>query len=150
MWNDRRRTILIGASVARAGIFLAISLGLSIGLYVLLNDTGKLEDAFNTWLSTNYNLIFAILLLLVLVVASTYRNSGVLVGAALPVAPLLGYFLSGNIATVGTPTLRQYVHYGLQGGLLYGVPVGIVGYLFGRGLAYILETRPIEWSGVGR
>jgi hypothetical protein len=134
--NHRVRTILIGESEAKSSQLLICSLLVLFGLYALLTYTGSIGETFNNWLGRSYNLIILMTLLLVVAAIASYLNNGLIVCILLVVAPLMGFFLSGNIGFVRDPTLTEYALYALQGGFLYGVPLGVTGYLIGRALSH--------------
>ncbi|MFC4544206.1 hypothetical protein ACFO5R_19960 [Halosolutus amylolyticus] len=146
MTNHRVRTVLIGTSETRAGKLLAVSLGLLVGLYVLLTFTGGLGDALNKRLGRGYNLVFFMLILLIVAAISSYLYNGVIISVVLVAAPLMGFFLSGNLAFARDPTLLEYTQLVLEGGFLYGAPIGILGYLLGRGLTHFQGTQSDSYS----
>lgn len=150
MTNNRVRTVLIGTSITRAGELLAVSLGLLVGLHLLLTYTGTLGNTLNNWLGTQYNLIFFMILLLVGAAIGSYLNNGMITSVVLVAAPLIGFFLSGNIGFVRDPTLFEYTLSVLQGGFLYGIPIGILGYLLGRGLTHFQGTQPDSFNATSR
>ena len=59
------------------------------------------------------------------------HNSGLLVCWALAFAPLFGVFLARQLRFVGYPTPDQPVLYALGSALLFAIPLGTVGFLFG-------------------
>lgn len=142
MTVHRLRAILIGPSNPRVGQSLTVALGLFIGSYVLLTYTGGLGDALTAWIGTGYNLLFIMLFFLGVAAAHSYVYNGLVLSVILVTAPLLGFFYSGNMAFPREPTLVEYVLIGLESGFLYGIPLGVLGYLIGRGLARFQGPPP--------
>lgn len=135
MADHRLKTTLIGTSLPQVGTSLTVALGLLCGSYLLLTYTGGLGDALNNWIGTGYNLVFIMVVFLGVSAVHSYLYNGIVPAVLLVVAPLLGFFYSGNMAFYWEPTLVEYVWIGLRGGFLIGTPVGVLGYLIGRGLA---------------
>lgn len=126
------RDVLIGRSLARSGQALITAIVLMVGFYLLLSHTGSLGESINHWLSRNYNVVLVIITLLAGSLIVSFYNNGVAISIAIVGIPLAGFFLSGNIAYVREPTFISRVTYTMQGMLLYGAPIGLIGYFLGR------------------
>lgn len=150
MADHRIRAILVGTSLSRTGTSLTVALGLLVGSYFLLTDTGALGDALNNWISTGLNLVFVMLVFLVVSAVHSYLYNGILLSVVLVSAPLMGFFYSGNMGFYWEPTLVEYVWIGLEGGFEYGTPLGVLGYLIGRGLAHFQEFSPGSSTATSR
>jgi len=139
MQATKLRTVLIGQSLGRTGRHAIASLIAMVGFYILLSHTGMIGESVNRWLGTNYNLILLMILLVALGAITSFCNNGVIISILVVAGPLMGFFLSGNIAFVREPTILRRIVYAVQGMVLYGVPLGIVGYALGRGLTLLEE-----------
>ncbi|UIP00513.1 hypothetical protein Hbl1158_03890 [Halobaculum sp. CBA1158] len=74
--------------------------------------------------------------MLVAAAANAVRDGGLLASALLATAPAAGYYASLAVVRLSGP-VRPSLADAIGLSLLLGVPVGIVGYLFGRGMARI-------------
>lgn len=140
MRRFRLRTILLGQSLTRTGRVVVTLVAFTVAFYLFLTQTGALGNAVDRWLGTNYTLVLGMGTLTALGAFTAYANDGALLSIAVIAVPLLAYFFSGNVAFAGDPTILGRLSYATQGAILYGVPLGIVGYSVGRGVARSIDT----------
>ncbi|WP_267639398.1 hypothetical protein [Haloarchaeobius amylolyticus] len=83
---------------------------------------------------------------LLLAAAVGFRRDGFLVGVFVAWVVAAAAVTSGSFAGFhGSPTVwEQYVVAAVLGGIGFGVPVGVVGYLFGRVAGLLGETLATE------
>lgn len=118
----------------------------AIGLFVLLFGSATLVGPNNgvfLLIATGYNALFLAIVLVCLAGLCGYVRSGVLVACLLTFAPLFALFVSGvgtGFATDPITPLRLLVA-GTEGALLYGVPLGVVGFLLGAGIRRVTRFR---------
>lgn len=94
-----------------------------------------LSDSFSLWLGTSYNLVYYGGVLVIGAAVSAYLNDGFVVVLSLTIFPLLGVFLGGvGIGFYWDATWLEYIIAALQGGILLGVPLGVIGFLLGTGI----------------
>ena len=119
---------MVSARIVGAAVFAMV------GIYLLLSHNGSFGDGIDRWLGTNYTLLVWMVLLLVVGAVTAFANNGLLVSILVVAAPLVGYVLSGNIMFATEPTLAKRMVYAGQATVVYGLPIGIIGYGLGRGL----------------
>lgn len=85
--------------------------------------------------------IFVLLGLLALgsAVCHAYRNSGVLVCIVLAVAPILSYYLPLTVLNWAYPS--EDLLWGVGTSLMFGAPIGVLGFLLGVGGRWLVPRR---------
>lgn len=127
MWQ--RRSLILGASRERAGLFTLIGAGLFMGGFLLGDHPGRLGSNI---LGLGVTLL---VLTLVLSAFQAYLNGSTALAVLLSAAPPVG-FLAQSMHWPPFPL--TVLHLGLAVGLLFGV----TGHLLGSQLATIREAAP--------
>lgn len=107
-------------------------------LFVFLTQTGALGEAINRWVGTNYNFLFVLLILTGFGMVTSFDNNGIILSIVVVAIPLAA-ILSQNIMFAGEPTRLSRIGYSVQGMALYGVPLGMFGYVLGCGLNRLVD-----------
>lgn len=131
---------MFGRSDRLTGVALALALGLLVLTHWGLTGTGATGESLDWWLSTGLNLLWFMAILLVPAAGNAYANDGLPASVALAVGPLAGFFLS-NMGFPHEPTTLQVWGAAIEGGLFYGIPIGVAGYLLGRGVERLHDRR---------
>ena len=137
---------LFGRSDRRTGVTLALAFGLLVGTHWVLTGTGATGESLDRWLSEGLNFLWLVSILFVLAATNAIVNDGLPASVALAVGPITGFLLS-NMGFPHEPTTLQVWAAALEGGLFYGIPTGVAGYLLGRGLDRLHGRRSGPRSG---
>lgn len=125
------RSRFIGQDESVTHRYLLVAVALLFGVYLSFTAGFSWE-----WLPIPSQLAAIIGggLIIFLAALQAFTNDGILVSVALSVGPVTGLFLQivGEGMT-GPITIERTVLLGLMWGLVFGVPLGVVGYVLGAG-----------------
>jgi hypothetical protein len=108
---------------------------LAVGLFVMLLVLLSIDSIF-IWVFTEYKFLYILVALLGLAALNAYLNDGLVIScllAYIPTVSLLVYNV-GFATDPELPYLLVVFVSAATGGLLYGLPPGLLGYLLGAGV----------------
>ena len=132
---DSVSNLIIGHSQRQSQWYM-ISAG---GIFVLVTIFLSAPQVIPT-IETTFDLFDSIMLLLAIVlffisitasIVQSYQNHSLLASWTLGVAPILGFYVFHT--TVGGFYPKENLLWGIYTGLQFGTPLGVIGFLLGRG-----------------
>lgn len=132
MQTVRPTTVAFGSDRRTSVRFAGLALAISALLFVAIALLGT-EDGPFLWFGTGYNFLFLYGMLLVLAGGCAYRGGGLLASVLLAFAPIFVVLFQGIGAgfASGPVTPLRLAITAVSGGAFYGLPVGVLGFLFG-------------------
>lgn len=125
------RTLLIGRRESVAQRYLIVAVVLLIGVFL------SFTAGFSWEMLPIPSQLAAIIgagLIVFLAALHAFQNDGVLVSIALSVGPITGLFIQiVSEGMTGPVTPEKAVLLGLMWGVVFGIPLGVVGYILGAG-----------------
>ena len=136
-------SILLGNDRAISVRFIALAVCLSALSFGAAEILGPNSSAF-LWITAGYNALFLAAVLVCLAELCGYHRSGILIACLLTFTPLFALFVSGiGIGfTTGPITPLRLVITATEGALLYGIPLGVLGFFLGTVVRRVVRPNP--------